>query len=243
MENEFKKISSAVPKESDFIDVILSLKEQTPTLRTYDDEDDPFVIDDMIDSCYVKVSSAVTRFADMFSKVYDEFPNVFGLDPLDRSILRRRFNFLRYEEARGEASFASYMMANISAKYLNLLRADVCDSLDKCKSLKRAAFARMLAVVRRCVPSLAFLDKVREYMANLDVGGEHASASAASNYNHDEGYTAPQLTRREFAENIEQLVDPQTLVWLEGLDRVPVQSLKDAAGMNLVRCASTHTAK
>ncbi|CAH8336483.1 unnamed protein product [Eruca vesicaria subsp. sativa] len=212
MENEFKKIRSAVPKESDFMDVIVSLKERTPTLRTYDDdEDDSFVIDDMIDSCYVKV--------------YDEFPNVSRLDPLYRSILHRRFNFLRYEEARGEASYASYMMANISAKYL---RADVCDSLDKCKSLKRAAFARMLAVVRRCVPSLAFLDKVREYMANLDVGGEHASAGA--NYNHDEGYTVPQLTRREFAENIDQLVDPQTLVWLEELDRV-----------KLVRCASTYT--
>lgn len=231
MENKFKKISSAVPKESDFIDVILSLKKQTPTC-TYDD-DDSFAME----SCSENVSSAARSFSDMFFKVYDEFPSVSWIDPLYRGILHQRFNHVHYEDARDEVSFASLMMINISEKYLNLLCADDCDSLDKCKSLKRDAFACMLAVVRRCVPSLAFLDKVREYMANLDddgVGGEHASAAAlAANYKHDEGYPpVPRHTKREFAENIAHLVDPQTLVWLEELDRVP--SRKDAGQKFLV---------
>ncbi|KAL0712369.1 hypothetical protein Bca4012_019347 [Brassica carinata] len=228
MENKFKKISSAVPKESEFIDVILSLKKQTPTC-TYDD-DDSF----SMESCSENVSSAVTRFSDMFFKVYNEFPSVSRIDPLYRGILHQRFSYVHYEDARDEVSFASLMMINISEKYLSLLCADDCDSLDKCKSLKRAAFACMLAVVRRCVPSLAFLDKVREYMANLDdgVGGELASAPLALNYNHDEGYSVPQLTQREFSENIVHLVDPQTLVWLEELDRVP--SRKDAGQRFLI---------
>ncbi|KAG2331032.1 hypothetical protein Bca52824_002212 [Brassica carinata] len=187
-----------------------------------------------MESCSENVSSAVTRFSDMFFKVYDEFPSVSRIDPLYRGILHQRFSYVHYEDARDEVSFASLMMINIYEKYLSLLSADDCDSLDKCKSLKRAAFACMLAVVRRCVPSLAFLDKVCEYMANLDdgVGGEHASAALAANYKHDEGYPpVPRLTKREFAENID-LVDLQTLVWLEQLDRVT--SRKDAGQRFLI---------
>ncbi|KAL0692720.1 hypothetical protein Bca4012_059900 [Brassica carinata] len=233
MENEFKKISSAVPKERDFIDVILSLKEPTPRCTTY------YVDESMLmDICADKVSSAARSFSDMLFKVFEEFPSLSRIGQLYLSVLHQRFDYVRYADAHDEVSFASLMMIDISETYLTLLNN--CDSLDKCKSLKRDAFACMLAVVRRCLPSLAFLDNVREYMANLDdgVAGEHASA----NYNHDEGYTVPQLMQHEFAENIAHLVDPQTLVWLAELDRVPIRSLKDG-GLTLVRCAASHTAK
>ncbi|CAH8335153.1 unnamed protein product [Eruca vesicaria subsp. sativa] len=214
MENEFKKISSAVPKESDFIDVIVSLKERTPTRCTYVDEST------LMDKCADKVPSAERRFSDMLFKVFEEFPSLSRVGQLYASVLNQRFNYFHYVDARTEVMYASMMMIDISETYQTLLAADDCDSLDKCKSLKRAAFACMLAVVRRCVPSLHFLDKVREYMANLDdAGGEHASASAAVNYKHGEGYTVQQLLLHDFAENFEQLVDPQTLVWLEELDR------------------------
>lgn len=235
MENEFKKISSAVPKERDFIDVIVSLKEPTPRCTTY------YVDESMLmDICADKVSSAARSFSDMLFKVFEEFPSLSRIGQLYLSVLHQRFDYVHYADAHDEVSFASLMMIDISETYLTLLNnADDCDSLDKCKSLKRDAFACMLALVRRCLPSLAFLDNVREYMANLD-DGEHASASA--NYKHDEGYTVPQLMQHEFAENIAHLVDPQALVWLAELDRVPIRSLKDG-GLTLVRCSASHTAK
>ncbi|XP_018460597.2 nucleolar GTP-binding protein 1 isoform X2 [Raphanus sativus] len=187
MENEFKKISSAVPKESDFFDVIISVKKQRPTCVNADDDSVA------MEGCSYNVSSVMTRFYRMFFKVYDEFPDESRIDPLYGDILHQRFNY------------------------------DDCDSLGKCESLKRSALACMLVVVRRCVPCMAFLDKVREYMANLDdcVVGEHASAAATAKYNLDEGSPVPQPGEHEFAETIEHLVDPQTLVWLEELDRVP----------------------
>ncbi|KAF8107118.1 hypothetical protein N665_0126s0036 [Sinapis alba] len=202
MENKLKKISSAVvPKESDFMDVIITLKKQTTTW-TYDDND----------------SFAMHSCSD---NVYDEFPSVSRIGPFYRGILHQRFDYTHYADAREEVSFASLMMINISQKYLSLFSAADCDSLDKCKSLQRHAFACMLAVVRRCVPCLAFLDKVRDYMAYLDDdgvgGGEHPMST---------DFPVPQLTQCEFDENIAHLVHPQTLAWLEELDRVP--SRKDA---------------
>lgn len=217
MENEFRKISSAVPKESDFFDVILSVKKRRPTCVNADDDSVA------MEGCSYNVSSVMTRFYRMFFKVYDEFPDESRIDPLYGDILHQRFNYGYYLDARAELSFASWMMIEISDKYLDLLCADDCDSLGKCESLKRSALACMLVVVRRCVPCMAFLDKVREYMANLDdcVVGEHASAAATAKYNLDEGSPVPQPGEHEFAETIEHLVDPQTLVWLEELDRVP----------------------
>lgn len=207
-ENKFKKISSSVvPNENDFVEAILSLPELWKPELVCDNTD----IGDIRWSYVSTIMSAEYSFSDMFSKVLNEFPVLNQVDPL-------------YARCLDELFYAREMIGSISSKYVQLLdKDDGCVSLDHLKSLKLAALASMFTVAKRCIPWLAHLEMVRHYMANLD---DDASTWKLKCHALARGHDLPSL-QKVFVDDISRFVDPNTLFWLEELERGRCLELKD----------------
>ncbi|ESQ36672.1 hypothetical protein EUTSA_v10009840mg [Eutrema salsugineum] len=85
-----------------------------------------------------------------------------------KSPIRLSLGFMALLTRRSELLRARIVIRDIAMGFLQLLKKDDCDSLDKCKSLKVAAFGCMYTVAMRCLPSLDYLEKLRQYIAEMD---------------------------------------------------------------------------
>lgn len=152
------------------------------------------------------------------------------LDRLYATLLHQRY--VRYALAVSLVSDAQDLVDTISGDFVLLLLKDDCDSLDKCKSLRVTALARMFTFAKRSIPALDYLAKVREFMANVE---DDDAATALINKYADvlplETDTFPKpLSIDETAD----FVDPETLLWLEELDRQYELCLKIDDGLGSV---------
>ncbi|VVA97158.1 unnamed protein product [Arabis nemorensis] len=208
-EKKFKKISSSVvPNENDFVEAILSLPELRKPELVCDNTD----IRDISWSYESTIMSAEYSFSDMFSKVLDEFPVLNQVDPL-------------YGRCLDELFSAREMVVSISSKYVQLLdKDDGCVSLGQLKSLLLAALASMCAVAKRCNPWLAHLERVRQYMANLD--DDESTWKFQCHALSPEHDNLPSF-QKVLVDDIACSIDPNTLLWLEELERGRCLELKD----------------
>ncbi|CAF2105463.1 hypothetical protein Bca4012_091848 [Brassica carinata] len=103
-------------------------------------------------------------------------------------------------------------------EYAQLLKSDDCDSLDECKRLNGAALALMFTVAMRCLPSLTYLDKVRQLMVDLEDGKADATVVKHAIFLSMEDCTIPKAYGVD-APNVDDFVHPETLRWIGELER------------------------
>uniref|UniRef100_A0A1J3IGS7 Nucleolar GTP-binding protein 1 n=1 Tax=Noccaea caerulescens TaxID=107243 RepID=A0A1J3IGS7_NOCCA len=145
----FKKMSVVPNKKDYFLEDILSLREhQRPAIVVPKFKKSYRLI-------YVQnVRSAVKSIRSKLSKVLQEFPFEYDGDLLHVDDLML---------ARDQLISSLLVINGIATDFVRLLKKDDCDSLDKCKRIKVDALGVFYTLAMRCVPSLAYLDKIREY--------------------------------------------------------------------------------
>ncbi|CAA7059950.1 unnamed protein product [Microthlaspi erraticum] len=110
------------------------------------------------------------------SNVLQEFPAEY-----DGDLLHERFHVNDLMLARDQLISSRLVIDGIADDFVQLLKKDDCDSLDKCKRIKVDALGVFYTLAMRCVPSLALLEEIREYMAGLeDDDGEIDVPAAAT---------------------------------------------------------------
>lgn len=200
----FKKMS-AIPTKKDFVDAVVALQKRALKAPTFE-------VDIFIRWFYVnKVNSARKFFYHGITKVLDEFPSVGQTPP---SGLRCSHLSL----ARSQLFDARQLIHRIDKCYAQLLKSNDCDSLDQCKRLNGAALALMFTVAVRCLPSLTYLDKLRQLMVDLEDGKADATVVKYSIFLSREDCTVPKPYRFD-ALNVDDVVPLQTLLWIEELER------------------------
>ncbi|KAF8105017.1 hypothetical protein N665_0164s0033 [Sinapis alba] len=207
MVNEMKtfKKMSAIPTEKDFVDEVVALQKRTLKAPT-------FKVDMFIRWFYVnKVHSAQSFFLGRIFKVWEEFPSFHQTPPKG---LRSSHLGL----ARNQLLHARKLIHRIDMRYAQLLKSDDCDSLDQCKRLNGAALALMFTVAMRCLPSLTYLYKVRQLMVDLEDGKADATVVKHAIFLYKEDCTVPKACGVG-APNVDDFVPPQTLLWIEELER------------------------
>ncbi|XWS52519.1 hypothetical protein CRYUN_Cryun11dG0077500 [Craigia yunnanensis] len=156
----FKKIT-VVPNGKDFIDIILSrTQRQTPTVVHKG-----YAISRLRQFYMRKVKYTQQNFHEKLSTIIDEFPRLADIHPFYGDLLHVLYNKDHYKLALGQINTARNLISKIAKDYVKLLKYG--DSLYRCKSLKVAALGRMCTVIKRIVPSLAYLEQIRQHMARL----------------------------------------------------------------------------
>jgi len=156
----FKKIQ-VVPNGPDFIDIVLTrTQRKTPTVvhKGY-----PITT---IRKFYMrKVKFTQQTISDKFQQILTDFPILDEIHPFYADLLNILYDKDHYKLALGQINNAKRLIENISRDSIRLLKYG--DSLYRCKMLKRAALGRMVKILKRQAPSLAYLEEVRQHMARL----------------------------------------------------------------------------
>lgn len=156
----FKKIQ-VVPNGPDFIDIVLTrTQRKTPTVihKGY-----PITT---IRKFYMrKVKFTQQTISDKFQQILTDFPILDEIHPFYADLLNVLYDKDHYKLALGQINNAKRLIENISRDSIRLLKYG--DSLYRCKMLKRAALGRMVKILKRQGPSLAYLEEVRQHMARL----------------------------------------------------------------------------
>ncbi|XP_010489751.1 PREDICTED: nucleolar GTP-binding protein 1-like [Camelina sativa] len=218
VKNSFKKIS-VVPNENDFDDAIVSLIQNQIT--TVIPKNHPFYT---IHDFYThELWVAQMKFSAMFAAVSKEFPPFNFMYPSFSYLLCGRYNDHDYLLAQGQVQHARALIIQIGRVFKQLMNQDDCDSLDKYKRLKVSALGCLHTVAMRCMPSLAFLEKVRQHMTSLPESNleEYAIAASSTTTKFDailalEDCAFP-LTLD--VHTVADFVRPQVLSWLYELER------------------------
>ncbi|KAL1187813.1 Nucleolar GTP-binding protein 1 [Cardamine amara subsp. amara] len=179
---------------------------------------------------YVKeVKCANIGFMNKLCKVTGEFP-LRGLRlPAYDDFLHQGFLMRHLDLALEQLFFATVLIEDLARGYVRLINKDDCDSMEKCKRLKVSALGCMYTVAIRCLPSLAYLDKVRQHMVK-SLEDENSPAILTNNVVlAKEDYTVPDYYGFDFL-NVDDFVHPETLIWLWELEQKHGLKLKDEEG-------------
>lgn len=149
--------------------------------------------------------------------------------------------------ARTEVSNSTQLNTQIVKDYVRLLNKDGCDSLDKCKRIKVAALGCMYTVAMRCIPILAYMEKVRQYMVNLEDDKIAAAAATFKNKKitdwkipHEDFDVNACKVPHAFNVNIAaDLVRRETLYWFGELEREHGMRLRDEEAQSEHRALPT----
>ncbi|KAL1187878.1 Nucleolar GTP-binding protein 1 [Cardamine amara subsp. amara] len=171
--NNFKKISE-VPSESYFADVIVANMAVRPkrgshmAVRRKNPNYATECLNHLRHSHLRSISSVKKSFANKFYNVYQEFRASVQIDRSYFGHFSMRYMDADYMLALEQVFQATTCVAQIACWFKELLRnTDDCDSLEKCNRLKVSALGCMYTVAVKCLPSLAYLEHVRQYMASL----------------------------------------------------------------------------
>jgi len=166
----FKKMSVIPNKKDSFIEDILSLSEHQRRA---------IIVPKFKKSyrhVYVQnVRSAGKSVRSKLYKVLQEFPFEY-----DGDLLHERFHVDDFMLARDQLISSMLVINQITDDFVGLLKKDDCDSLDKCKRIKVDALGVFYTLAMRCVPSLALLEQIREYMADLEDDDDETEIPAAA---------------------------------------------------------------
>jgi len=150
-----------VPTSTDFVDVILSrTQRQTPT-----QVHNGWAIQRIRQFYTRKVKFTASNCVDRLAGILTDFPKVDEIHPFYHDLLNVLYDKDHYRLALGQLHTAKQLIGRVSDDYVRLLKYG--DSLYRCKQLKRAAMGRMMTLLKRQGPSLAYLEQVRQHMSRL----------------------------------------------------------------------------
>lgn len=156
----FKRIQ-VVPNGKDFIDIVLTrTQRKTPTVVHKG-----YPIPSIRKFYMRKVKFTQQTINDKFQQILTDFPILDEIHPFYADLLNVLYDKDHYKLALGQINNAKRLIENISRDSIRLLKYG--DSLYRCKMLKRAALGRMVKILKRQGPSLAYLEEVRQHMARL----------------------------------------------------------------------------
>ncbi|KAH0904782.1 hypothetical protein HID58_044285 [Brassica napus] len=112
---------------------------------------------------------------------------------------------------------AAQLLMKIARYFIQLMEKDDCNTLDRCKYLKVNAIGCMYTVAMRCLPILAYIEKVRQHMLAQDDDPTHENAPPSHIVLAKEYCIIPHTSAFE-VEKAAGLVHPDTLRWLEELE-------------------------
>lgn len=156
----FKQIQ-VVPAAKDFVDIVLSkTQRKTPTIIHKGS-----AINRIRQFYMRKVKFTQQTFHEKLSTIIDDFPRLDDVHPFYSDLLNVLYDKDHYKLALGQVNTARNLVEKISKDYVRLLKYG--DSLYRCKALKKAALGRMVTLMRKQGPSLAYLEQVRQHMSRL----------------------------------------------------------------------------
>lgn len=208
LKKRFKKMS-VVPDENSFSNAILSLKEhQKPAIVIKNTS--------FLDVRFFYLSNL--RLARLciqakLSTVIREFTII--NEPACIDFFEHYFDDL--DLALAQLKYATQLLMKIATYFIQLMEKDDCNTLDRCKYLKVNAIGCMYTVAMRCLPILAYIEKVRQHMLAQDDDPTHENAPPSHIVLAKEDCTIPHTSAFE-VEKAAGLVDPDTLRWLEELE-------------------------
>ncbi|KAG7581039.1 hypothetical protein ISN44_As08g007810 [Arabidopsis suecica] len=230
LQKRFKQIS-VVPNEKDFADSMASLiQNQIVTVIPKNHPTYP-----LLHFYTQELWSAEMMFNDKLSTVFKEFPAFNQILPSFSYLLCGRYDGYHYFLAQGQVYHARELIRTIAYGFEQLLDNGDCDSLEKFKRLEVNALGCMYTVAMRCMPSLAYLEKVRQYIASLpDSCLEFENNAAASTLRKtkcdailaDEDCTFP-LAVDVDVHNVADFVHPDVFSWLDELVRENGPRIRD----------------
>ncbi len=155
------KSMAPVPAVNDFIDIVLTrTQRQTPTVVH------PGYKITRIRQFYMrKVKFTQQTTSERLGKIVSDFPRVDDVHPFYADLLNVLYDRDHYKLALGQVNTAKKLIETLGRDYVRLLKYG--DSLYRCKQLKRAALGRMMTLLKRLKPSLAYLEEVRRHMMRL----------------------------------------------------------------------------
>ncbi|CAN6926278.1 unnamed protein product [Brassica oleracea var. botrytis] len=119
--------------------------------------------------------------------------------------------------ALAQLKYATQLLMKIARYFIQLMEKDDCNTLDRCKYLKVNAIGCMYTVAMRCLPILAYIEKVRQHMLAQDDDPTHENAPPSHIVLAKEYCIIPHTSAFE-VEKAAGLVHPDTLRWLEELE-------------------------
>ncbi len=155
------KSMAPVPEANDFIDIVLTrTQRRTPTVVH------PGYKITRIRQFYMrKVKFTQQTASERLGKIVSDFPRVDDIHPFYADLLNVLYDRDHYKLALGQVNTAKKLIVTLGRDYVRLLKYG--DSLYRCKQLKRAALGRMMTLLKRLKPSLAYLEEVRRHMMRL----------------------------------------------------------------------------
>ncbi len=155
------KNMAPVPAVNDFIDIVLTrTQRKTPTVVH------PGYKITRIRQFYMrKVKFTQQTTSERLGKIVSDFPRVDDVHPFYADLLNVLYDRDHYKLALGQVNTAKKLIETLGRDYVRLLKYG--DSLYRCKQLKRAALGRMMTLLKRLKPSLAYLEEVRRHMMRL----------------------------------------------------------------------------
>jgi len=156
----FKKIQ-VVPGAKDMIDIVLSrTNRKTATIihKGYNIS--------RIRAFYMKkVKYTQQTFHDKLTQIIEDFPILDEIHPFYEDLINVLYNRDHYKLALGQVNHCRHYIDGLSKDYVRLLKYG--DSLFRCKQLKRAALGRMVTMMKKQAPNLAYLEQVRQHLSRL----------------------------------------------------------------------------
>lgn len=157
---DFKSIQ-AVPEAKDFVDIILyKTQRKTPTVVRKQ-----FRISRIRAFYMLKVRYTQSSIDAKLGQILDDFPKVDEIHPFYRYWFNVMYDKDHYKIALGQLHQCRTLVDKVGKHYVKLLKH--ADSLFQCKSLKRAALGRMVTLLRKQAPYLAYLEQIRQHMGRL----------------------------------------------------------------------------
>jgi len=157
---DFKSIQ-AVPDAKELVDIILyKTQRKTPTVVRKQ-----FRISRIRAFYMLKVRYTQSSIDAKLGQILDDFPKVDEIHPFYRYWFNVLYDKDHYKIALGQLHQCRTLVDKVGKHYVKLLKH--ADSLYQCKSLKRAALGRMVTLLRKQAPYLAYLEQIRQHMGRL----------------------------------------------------------------------------
>lgn len=112
-----------------------------------------------------KVRYSQQNFTERLSLIIQEFPKLDNVHPFYADLMNILYDKDHYKLALGQINQARNLIDNVGKEYVRLLKFG--DSLYRCKMLKRAALGRMVTIMKKQGPNLAYLEQVRQHLSRL----------------------------------------------------------------------------
>lgn len=146
---------------ADFINIVL----HGSCTRTANEIHPGFKITRIRDFYMTKVKYTQNDFETRLARIIDDFPRLDSIHPFWASLINVIYDKDHYKLALGQLNGAKNVISTIGRDYLKFLKYG--DSAFRCKALKKAAYGRMVASIKKLNPPLQYLEQVRQHLQRM----------------------------------------------------------------------------